>query len=100
MWACLIVRPLNFDLATSTDIYNHGDEWTQEMKRLKRLGYRPDRCLIAAREPKDEAGLRREAFRQIRDELIADDFVIVGEYETIRVIEFARLPESPLLKLG
>jgi hypothetical protein len=70
------------------------------MKRLKRLGYRPDRCLITAREPKDEAGLRREAFRQIRDELLGDDFVMVGEFETDKVVDFARLPESPVLKLA
>jgi hypothetical protein len=94
------LRSLNFDLATSTDIFNHGDEWTQKMKRLKRLGYRPDRCLITAREPKDEAGLRREAFRQIRDELLGDDFVMVGEFETDKVVDFARLPESPVLKLA
>jgi hypothetical protein len=24
------LRPLNFDLTTSTDIFNHGDEWTQK----------------------------------------------------------------------
>lgn len=59
------MRPLNFDLATSTDIYNHGDEWIQRMKRLKRLDYRPDQCLIAARAPKDETDHRGEAFRQI-----------------------------------
>ena len=94
------LRPLNFDLATSTDIYNHGDEWTQKMKRLKLLGFRPDRCLITAREPNEEAGLRREAFRQIQNELLADDFVLAGESETDKVVDFARLPEAPVLKLA
>ena len=70
------------------------------MKRLRQLGYRPDRCLISAREPKDEAGLRYEAFRQIRAELLADDFDMVGEFETNKVVDFARLPESPVLKLA
>jgi hypothetical protein len=70
------------------------------MKRLKRLGYRPDRCLITAREPKDETGFRGDAYRQIRDELLDDDFVIVGEHETDKVVDFARLPESPVLKLA
>jgi hypothetical protein len=31
------LRPLNFDLATSTDIYKHGDQWISQMQRLKRL---------------------------------------------------------------
>ncbi|MEO7099695.1 MAG: DUF3037 domain-containing protein [Luteolibacter sp.] len=94
------LRPLNFDLATSTDIYNHGDEWINKMRRLRLLGYRPDRCLIAAREPSDETGHRGEAFRQIRDELMNDGFVWTGEHETGKVIEFARLPEGPVLKLA
>ena len=92
--------PLNFDLATSTEIYNHGDEWIQRMRRLKRLDYRPDRCLITAREPRAEAGLLATAFRQIRDELLNDDFVLVGEFDTAKVVEFARLPEPPMLKLA
>jgi hypothetical protein len=94
------LRPLNFDLATSTDIYKHGDQWISQMRRLKRLGYRPDRCLINARAPKDETDHRGEAFRQIRDELIGDDFVWAGEHETDKVVVFARLPESPVLKLA
>jgi hypothetical protein len=53
-----------------------------------------------AREPKDEAGLRREAFQQIRSELVSDDLVIAGEQETDKVVDFARLPESPVLKLA
>jgi len=94
------LRPLNFDLATSTDIYNHGDEWIQRMKRLQRLNHRPDRCLITARGPKDESEHRGEAFRQIVAELLAEDFICVGEEETAKVIEFARIPEARVLKLA
>lgn len=94
------IRPLNFDLATSTDIFKHGDQWISQMNRLKRLGYRPDRCLIAAREPKDEAAHRGEAYRQIREELVGNDFVWVDEKDTGKVVEFARLPEDLVLKLA
>lgn len=94
------LRPLNFDLATSTDIYNHGDEWIQKMKRLKRLDFRPDRCLIAARAPKDESEHRGDAFRQIMADLLAEDFLCIGEHETEKVLDFARVPESPVLKLA
>ncbi len=94
------LRPLNFDLPTSTDIFNHGDEWTQKIKRLRQLGFRPDRCLVTAREPNEEAGLRRNAFLQIQKELLNDDFVFVGEFETDKVVDFARLPEAPDLKLA
>lgn len=94
------LRPLNFDLTTSTDIYKHGDQWISQMRRLKRLGYRPDRCLITARAPKDESDHRGEAFRQICDELIGDDFVWADEMDTDKVIDFARMPESPVLRLA
>ncbi len=33
-------------------------------------------------------------------ELIGDDFVCADELETDNVIEFARMPESPVLKLA
>jgi len=89
-----------FDLATSTDIFKHGDQWISQMNRLKRLGYRPDQCLIAAREPKDEADHRGEAYRQIREELVGNDFVWVDEKDTGKVVEFARLPESANFKLA
>lgn len=94
------LRPLNFDLTTSTDIYKHDDQWISQMRRLKRLGYRPDRCLITARAPKDESDHRGEAFRQICDELIGDDFVWADEMDTDKVIDFARMPESPVLRLA
>lgn len=94
------LRPLNFDLATSTDIYNHGGEWIQRMKRLKRLDYRPDQCLIAARAPKDETEHRGEAFREIVAELLAEDFLCIGEHETAKVLDFARALEGPVLKLA
>ncbi len=94
------LRPLNFDLTTSTDIFNHGDEWIQKLRRLKRLGFRPDRCLIAARDPKDEDPLKRDAFRQIQDELLGESIELVAEGETDKVVQFARLPEAPILKLA
>lgn len=94
------LRPLNFDLATSTDIFRHGDQWISQMRRLKRLGYRPDRCLITARAPKDETEHRGAAFREVIAELLAEEFTCVGEDETAKVVEFARLPEEPLLRLA
>ena len=94
------LRPLSFEPATSTDILSQGHEWIQKMKRLKHLGYRPDRCLITAREPMDEDGLRCGVFRQIGAEPLTDDFVVVGKYDTAKVVDFARLPESAVLKLA
>jgi hypothetical protein len=55
-----------YDITTSTDIYKHSDQWISQMRRLKRLGCRPDRCLITARTPKDETDHPGAAFRQIR----------------------------------
>lgn len=94
------LRPLNFDLATSTDIYNHGDEWIQRMNRLNGLGYRPDQILIAARGPRDEGEHRGDAYRQILKELEAAELVCVDEMETNKVVEFARLPEESVFKLA
>jgi len=85
---------------TSAEIYKHEDQWIAQMNRLKRLGYHPDRCLIAAREPKEEADHRGEAYRQISEGLDANDFVWVDEKDTGKLVEFARLQEEPVLKLA
>lgn len=94
------MRPMNFDLATSTDIFNHGDEWIQRMKRLKRLNYRPDHCLITTRSPKNEAEHRGQAYREVVADLIANDFACIGEEDSASLVNFARFPQGEVLKLA
>lgn len=94
------IRPLNFDLPTSTDIYNHGDEWTQRLRRLKRFDYRPDACFLALRPPAGDDAARLTAFREIEDELRADDFEIADERDTGKLVSFARIPEPADLRLS
>lgn len=94
------LRPLNFDLATPTEIYNHGDEWITRLKRLERQGYRPERSLFALRPPRENDGLRKKAFDEIRGELITAGFEAPTEEDAARIVEFARIPENPNLKLA
>ncbi len=94
------LRPLNFDLATPTDIYNHGDEWITRLKRLERQGFRPDRILFALRAPDDGEALRQKAFEEIRRELLDQGYETPGEQEADRIVEFARIPEPENLKLA
>lgn len=95
-----VLRPLNFDLATPTEIYNHGDEWITRMNRLERQGYRPDRSLFVLRPPRENDGLRKKAFDEIRSELIATGFEAPEEEDATRIVDFARIPENPNLKLA
>jgi len=94
------LRPLNFDLATPTDIYNHGDEWITRLNRLEKKGYRPDRCLFAMRPPKEKEGLRMKAFEEIRQEFLANAVVAPSESDAPQIIEFARLEEDLNLQLA
>jgi hypothetical protein len=94
------LRPLNFDLATPTDIYNHGDEWITRLKRLERKGYRPERCLFALRPPHEDAGLRRKAFEEIRNEFLAQALDAPIENEAPQIVEFARMAEDTNLQLA
>jgi hypothetical protein len=93
------LRPLNFDLASPTDIYNHGDEWGQRLHRLRRHGFRPDRCLIATRPPGDEDPLKLKAYAEIRSEFLEEEIEWVTEDETSKIITFARFPEPDDLTL-
>jgi hypothetical protein len=94
------LRPLNFDLATPTDIYNHGDEWINRLKRLERKGYRPERCLFALRPPRENTGLRMKAFEEIRGALVEQEFDTPIENDATRIVEFARITEYPNLQLA
>lgn len=95
-----VLRPLNFDLTTPTEIYNHGDEWITRLKRLDRHGFRPDRSLFALRPPREPDALCKKAYEEIHNELLAAGFEAPTEKEASRIIEFARIPESDNLKLA
>ncbi|MCX6846810.1 MAG: DUF3037 domain-containing protein [Verrucomicrobia bacterium] len=94
------LRPLNFDLATPTEIYNHGDEWITRLKRLERQGYRPDRILFALRAPGEGETLRQKAFEEIRDELTNQGYEAPPEEDVGRIVNFARIEEPADLKLA
>jgi len=94
------LRPLNFDLATPTEIYNYGDQWIKRLQRLEGMGYRPEKSLFALRAPREKDDLRAKAFAEIRHELITTGFAAPTEEETAEIVEFARIPENPNLKLA
>lgn len=94
------LRPLNFDLATPTEIYNHGDEWITRLRRLERQGYRPDRILFALRAPGEGEALRLKAFQEIRGELTGQGYEAPAEDEVGRIVDFARIDEPADLKLA
>ena len=66
---------------------------------MKRLNYRPDHCLITTRSPKDETEHRGQAYREVLEELRANDFTCVPEEDSDKVVDFARLPHDAVLKL-
>lgn len=93
------IRPLNFDLTNSTDIFNHGDEWTQRLRRLDKLGHRPERCLIALKAPGEEDATRMNAFLEIRKEFQGLGVELADELDHANILGFARIPEEKNLKL-
>jgi hypothetical protein len=99
-WADRALRPLNLDLGTSKEIYEHGGEWIQRLGRLARKGFRPDRCLMATRAPRDKDPLKQAAYLEIENELVADGIEIAAENEAEKIIEFARFPEPVDLRLA
>lgn len=95
-----VLRPLNFHLSTTTEIYNHGDEWINRLKRLNRMDHRPAQCLFALRAPAETGTLKRRAFDEIRQEFVQAGFEVPEEEDTESIIDFARIPEPENLKLG
>lgn len=94
------LRPLNFDLPTATDIFLRGDDWINRLRRLKRTGFRPGRCLFTLNPPRDDDGLRQTAFAEIREELLANEVELASDEETDKIVDFARFPEDGDLKLA
>ncbi len=94
-----VLRPLNFDQPTTTEIYNHGDEWIQKFKRLDRLGYRPDHCLITYRKPPLQDEQRSHAFEELKEEFTGMNFIFVEEGDNARVLDFSRVGEGANFKL-
>jgi len=94
------IRPLNLNLETSSDIYNHGDEWAQRIRRLQRLGQRPDRCLIALKQPDAGDELRTKAFEAIRQEFEDMEIETADEQDAARIVNFSRIPEEKSFRLA
>lgn len=84
--AKMAIKTLNFDLPATTDIFNHGDEWTQKLRRLKKVGYRPDQCLFTIREPHTAEG--KSAYLQIRAELLEQGALLVDEHDDDSLLRF------------
>jgi hypothetical protein len=88
------------DLIKAENIFNHGDEWTQRLRRLEKLGHRPDRCLIALKPPHCEDLTRQNAFLDIRKEFAEIGVELAEETETGNFLQFARIPEVVDLRLS
>lgn len=100
LFADRALRPLNFDLETPTEIYNHGDEWLMRLNRLTRNGYCPSRCLFALRPPCEIEGLKKKAFDEIREAFLEKEFEAPLETDVSKIVEFARIEENTNLRLA
>lgn len=83
------IKPLDLDKPDSTKILEHGDSWVTRVRRLGKIGAFPKQILFTVREP-DMDGRRRNAARDIMDQLKELDALVTPVNDEVRVLSFAR----------
>ena len=82
------IKPLDLDKSDSTKILEHGDAWINRIQRLEKIGQLPGQILFAVRAPEGD-GQRRDAARDIIDQLQKLDAEVTSIKDESRVLQFA-----------
>jgi hypothetical protein len=64
-----IIKPLRLDHEESNSIFEHGDSWTQKVRRLRDRGLLPADIMFAVAQPKEEDAKRQSACADILSQL-------------------------------
>ena len=88
------IKPLNLAQQTTSDVYNHGDDWISRLRRLKRMDALPAATLFAVKQPPLGTPTQRAA-AEIRAELADYAGVETLDFEaTPRILEWAQLSQT------
>lgn len=86
------IKPLHLGQDEPTQIYDHGWEWVGKIRKLRRENMLPARVLFAVQPPalgNQECG---QVFREISDELLAQEVEVFDHRDVERILDFARPP--------
>ena len=84
-----IIKPFNLNQKETMAIYDHGGNWVQRVKLLRRHGLLPDAVLFAVSGPPETDLKRHAAFVEMRRALEGEDVQLVDETAETRIAEFA-----------
>lgn len=88
------IKPLNLAQQTTSDVYNHGDDWIGRLRRLNRMDALPAATLFAVKQPPIGTPTQRAA-AEICAELA--DYAGVSTLDfsaTPRILQWAQLPQT------
>lgn len=81
------IKPLDLNREHPTAIIDHGDAWTQRLRRLREVDSLPERMIVAVALPEDGAFL--EAARQIQRDLTEVGAKVVGAADEKAILALA-----------
>ena len=88
------IKPLNLAQQTTSDIYNHGDDWIGRLRRLGRMNALPAATLFAVKQPPLGTPTQR-ATAEICAELADYTGVQTLDFDaTARIVQWAQLPPT------
>ncbi|MBI1905341.1 MAG: DUF3037 domain-containing protein [Rhodocyclales bacterium] len=84
-----IIKPLHLAQDDPTRVLNHGGQWVDKVRRLRKRGALPEAVLFPVTAPPPETS-PYAAFREICDDLQAERVVVVAANDEPRILEFAQ----------
>lgn len=84
-----IIKPFNLNQKETMAIYDHGGNWVQRVKLLRRHRLLPDAVLFAVSGPPESDVKRHAAFVEMRRALEAEEVQLVSDTAETSIAQFA-----------
>lgn len=87
--AVKLIKPMDFDRADPTRLYDHGWEWIGKINKLKRDGSLLGDVLFAVRAPQQQFSSVASAYADVKHEIERSNIRIAEEDDSAKIVEFA-----------
>ena len=85
-----VIKPLSLDQGEPTKIFAHADNWLPKIRRLRERNLLPEKVLFPLTSPPANDDMCREAYNQVRNELITLDVQVTTLKDQQFILSFAK----------
>jgi len=84
-----VIKPFNLSQAEPNDIFDHGDQWVNKVRRLRQRGLLPPAVLFAVQAPPATDSRRFKAYTEVCQELRQREVTVADQADDNDILRFA-----------